>query len=195
MPFDLASYVVGAVLGAGGTFVTLYTGRRRERDVPSRKGECRVLKVLTLEQWLVLKIAPVTKHGRPAPIDGKPSWAVGTMGIIAIEASPDGLACKVEARGIGRTGVTVTADADLGDGVRTISAFVDFEVVAAEAEGFAIEATEPQDLAELARNRRELEDDDEDEPKTGADPVGDPVKDPVNDAPPATGHPLGEGDE
>lgn len=67
--------------------------------------------------------------GRPVEIDGTPSWQVNDETIATIEVAEDGRSAIVRSVGaVGRTFVTVTADAELGEGTREVSASFDVEV-------------------------------------------------------------------
>lgn len=89
--------------------------------------------VMTNEEKAIITITPITATGKPATVDGVPSWISddpqGTLG--SIVASADGLSCEVpssdDISGSGAT-VTVYADADLGDGVLTITETFGFTV-------------------------------------------------------------------
>ena len=80
------------------------------------------------------------KHGNPAKVDGAPVWAISDPGLLTIAQDDDGMAGAIGGAGpIGVGQLTVTADADLGDGVKTITGTADIEVVAGEASDLAIE--------------------------------------------------------
>lgn len=90
-------------------------------------------------------IAPVDRAGNPAAIDGVPTWSVGDPAIIGLDVAADGLSAYAIAAGpVGLSQVNITADADLGEGVTTISGTVDFQVVAAQAVGLAIPVGTPE---------------------------------------------------
>lgn len=59
--------------------------------------------------------------GQPASVDGVPVWASSDATILTVAAAADGMSAVVNtvAPGVGR--ITVTADADLGAGVTTIT--------------------------------------------------------------------------
>lgn len=98
-----------------------------------------MLFTITTEQKLTLTLAPRTAgtssnpDGNPANVDGAPVWEV-TGGDITITPSADGLSCEVLPGAQDTNSViTVTADADLGEGVTSIIDTVDVAVVAASA--------------------------------------------------------------
>ena len=65
---------------------------------------------------------PNTGEAIPANVDGLPEWTPSDNGVITVEVSADGKQCYFVPTGIeGAYEVTVTADADLGEGVVTIS--------------------------------------------------------------------------
>jgi len=85
------------------------------------------------EEKVVISLAPVTAAGNPAPLDGMPTWAV-MSGDATLEVSADGMSCTFIS-GVANVinEVSVTADADLGEGVRTISETIVYTVTPAEA--------------------------------------------------------------
>lgn len=92
-------------------------------------------------------ISVVDAKGNPALIDGIATWASSDPTLVAVTPSVDGLSALVVAVGaLGTTQVTVTADADLGSGVRAITGLLDVTVVAGEAVGLTVTAgpLEPQ---------------------------------------------------
>jgi len=101
--------------------------------------------VLTDEQKVNLTIAPVTAAGNPARIDGVPVWVTSDEGVVSLEVSPDGFSAEAVTVGpVGQAQVSVTVDADLGTGVRTLTGILDIEVVAAEAASVGITAGAPE---------------------------------------------------
>lgn len=70
-----------------------------------------------------LGIEPKTALGNPAQVDGAPVWELGE-GPVTLVVSPDGLSGAFttpdEAAGVSIQKLAITADADLGDGVRSI---------------------------------------------------------------------------
>ncbi len=62
------------------------------------------------------------RKGKPAAIDGLPTYASSNEAAASVVPSADGLSATVVAQGIGDYAVSVSADADLGAGVTTITA-------------------------------------------------------------------------
>lgn len=101
--------------------------------------------ILTDEQQVTLRIEPKTAAGNPARIDGVPSWTVSSDDVLEIVPAADGMAALVRARGpLGTAQVFAEADADLGEGVRTIGGVLDVEVLAAEAVSLLVVAGAPE---------------------------------------------------
>lgn len=90
---------------------------------------------LTDSQQVTLgPVVPLSKGGNPAPIDGKPTWTVSDPTILTVTVSDDGLSAVLATTGkLGTCQAAVSADADLGEGVKTIVGTVDLTVVAGEA--------------------------------------------------------------
>lgn len=108
-------------------------------------GGFRMSLVLTDEQKVSLGIRPTTAAGNPARIDGTPSWQSSDPGIVEVVPVSDGLSAVATAVGpVGVAQVSVSVDADLGAGVRTLTAILDIEVVAAEASTVAITPGTPE---------------------------------------------------
>ncbi len=61
------------------------------------------------------------KRGQPAPVDGVPVWASSDETVLAVTPAADGKSAVVDTVAAGTARVTVTADADLGAGVITIT--------------------------------------------------------------------------
>ena len=89
---------------------------------------------LTNEQRVLITVEPLTDAGNPAPIDGPVVFASSDEAIVRIEQVDDRSAYVVAvAASLQAALVTATFDADLGAGVRSITASEPFEVVQAEA--------------------------------------------------------------
>ena len=95
------------------------------------------------DKTAVLSIKPVDAHGHDAPIDGKPEWTVSDPTFATLEVAEDGLSATVLPTGtsIGTFQVSVSVDADLGEGVETLSGLLDVEVVAGKAVNLEISAS------------------------------------------------------
>lgn len=102
--------------------------------------------VLRDDQRVTVSITPVDARGNAAQLGSVPAW-VDATGQTDLEPSADGLSCIVIPKGVlGTTQINVSADADLGDGVVTISGTLDLEIVAGQAVGFAINPGTPESL-------------------------------------------------
>src|ERR1044071_2117423 len=76
---------------------------------------------LTNEQKVHVTLTPVTDTGKPAKLDGSPSWSI-ISGNSQVVVADDGLSADlISADDPGDTEVLVKADADLGEGVQEIS--------------------------------------------------------------------------
>lgn len=104
-----------------------------------------MLVTTTSEEKILVTLNPVTAAGNPAQVDGTPSWVV-VSGDATIEPSTDGLSCYLISGTVGNSVITVTADADLGEGVREITDTIDYAVVSAEASslGLSVGTAEPK---------------------------------------------------
>lgn len=59
--------------------------------------------------------------GAVAPVDGVPVWATSDGTVISVTAAADGMSAKIPCIAPGTARVSVTADADLGAGVVTLT--------------------------------------------------------------------------
>lgn len=96
----------------------------------------------TVEQKVPITLTPKTNAGKPAVLDGKPEWSI-TSGNATLDVAEDGLsAFLVSEDTIGSSTWKVSADADLGAGVRTIEEGGTYTYTNAEAAAFGAVAGE-----------------------------------------------------
>ena len=102
--------------------------------------------LITDSQKCALAIAIVDRKGNPASVDGVPAWSSSDATLLTVEAGADGLSAVVTAVGpLGTAQVNVTADADLGGGVKPIAGVLDVQVVGGEAASVNISAGTPEE--------------------------------------------------
>lgn len=90
--------------------------------------------MLTDLQQVNLAVAFTTKAGNSAKVDGVPVWATSDETVLTVVPSEDGLSAEAVTVGpLGVAQITVTADADLGEGVETLTGVLDVEVLASKA--------------------------------------------------------------
>lgn len=98
---------------------------------------------ITNEQQVKVTLKPVTATGKPASVDGVPTWEV-ISGSSTVSAAADGLSADlVSSDDPGDTEFLVKADADLGEGVVEISDIVRLHVAGAQAANLGLSAGEP----------------------------------------------------
>lgn len=96
---------------------------------------------MTVDHFFSASLQPVDSFGNPARVDGVPIWGVSDDNVLEIVPAADGLSADVLAKGtVGTAQVTVSADADLGDGVRELTGILDVDVLAGEAVALNITA-------------------------------------------------------
>lgn len=61
------------------------------------------------------------RKGKPAPVDGEPVYASSNEAVATVIPDDGGLSAVVVAQGTGDYVISVSADADLGEGVTTIT--------------------------------------------------------------------------
>jgi hypothetical protein len=97
-----------------------------------------MLITITNEQKVLVTLAPTTAAGNPATLDGTPVWTV-VSGDATLEVAEDGLSAFLVSGAADVTSqVEVTADADLGEGVVTLTDVIDLAVVAAQASALGL---------------------------------------------------------
>lgn len=100
--------------------------------------------ILTDVQKVTFSVSFVTAKGNPAPVDGAPVWSVSDATVLSVIPAANGLSADVVAVGpLGLSQVSVTADADLGGGVKALVGTLDVQVVASEAASIVINAGVP----------------------------------------------------
>jgi hypothetical protein len=106
------------------------------------EGETKI--PMTNSQKATARIKPVGTGGRPAVLDGVPVWASADETLAAVVASDDGLSAEITPTGpIGTVRVTVTGDADLGQGVTPIFGTLDVDITAGTAVGIEVTLDAP----------------------------------------------------
>jgi hypothetical protein len=102
--------------------------------------------VITDLQQVALTISATDTVGNPAPLDGAPSWTSSdpTIATVTPDATNPLMASVASVGPLGVATVTVSADADMGTGVTTISATFDLEVVGSQAGALTIAAGVPE---------------------------------------------------
>lgn len=91
------------------------------------------------------------KKGNPASVDGMPQWSSSDDALVSLTPSEDGMSATVVSLGAtGTVQISVSADADMGEGVRTMTGSALIDVMAGEAFAFALMLGEDFDPAEPA---------------------------------------------
>ena len=100
---------------------------------------------ITNEQKVHVKLNPKTSHGNPAALDGAATFTV-VSGDCTVEPDADGLGATITSGTlVADSQISVSADADLGAGVDTITDTIIVTVTAPEASSFGIVADAPTD--------------------------------------------------
>jgi hypothetical protein len=108
----------------------------------------RIVIELTDEQKVSFEVAPLTAAGRPAPIHGEVVWTVSDPTAISLVVDPTdskkGTLTALPGAGVRPWVLTGVFDADLGEGVREITAVGDGLVKDAEAVTAAVTFGTPE---------------------------------------------------
>lgn len=100
---------------------------------------------LTNEQKVRATLTPKTASGNPAPIDGKPDISVISGEATINNISEDGMSFDIVSPDLpGDSQVLIEADADLGDGIETISDVIKVAVVGARAANLGLSLGTPE---------------------------------------------------
>lgn len=90
-------------------------------------------------------VSYVDAKGNPAQVQGAPAWASDNEAVATVAASADGFSATITPVGpLGTAQISVTADADLGDGVVPVTALGTVEVIAGQAVSGNVNFGEPQ---------------------------------------------------
>lgn len=100
---------------------------------------------MTATQQFTASIAPKDRKGRPAQVDGTPSWAVSDETIIQVVPAANGMSAIVVAQGPGTANLNVNADADLGNGVEPLIGTMEVTVTPGKATVIEITAAQPEE--------------------------------------------------
>lgn len=98
---------------------------------------------ITDEQKVLVTLAPKTQSGKDATLDGDASFTVES-GDATVEPQPGGLSAYIVSGAQGPSSIKVSADADLGEGVRTIEDTINLTVVGAEATNLGLVVGSPE---------------------------------------------------
>lgn len=94
----------------------------------------------TIEEKVHLRLTPTTASGQPATVDGKPTWTI-EEGNATLEVDEDGLgAWLISADEVGESAYKVSADADLGEGVKNIEVIGKYTYTNAQAANLGLVA-------------------------------------------------------
>ena len=138
----LLSRWVGEILCAIGRLNKGHFDYTIEVKTKTRKAQMLEIKI-TNEQKVNVTISPVTATGKPAKLDGVPTWEV-TTGASTIVVAEDGLSADlVSSDDPGDTQILVKADANLGEGVEEISDIITLSVSGSNAANLGLKAGEP----------------------------------------------------
>jgi len=103
--------------------------------------------ILKDTEQVVLSVVPVDAKGNAAPVDGTPAWDSSDPTVAIVTPAADGLSATVAAAGpLGKAQISVTADADLGEGIESIVGTLEIEVVAGKAVSLSIKTGTPEEI-------------------------------------------------
>lgn len=68
-----------------------------------------------------VQLAITDSRGNPASVDGAPVWASSDETVLTVTPAADGMSAVVDSVAPGTARISVTADADMGAGTKTIT--------------------------------------------------------------------------
>lgn len=147
----LLSAAVGAVVGVG------YCLRKKEKDLSGIiltliinqiqiKGKIMAA-TITDTQFITGTLSTVNKKGQPAPVElGTIEYSSSNEAVFTVaEDATNENGFTVTAVGAGTAQLNYSADADLGEGLVSITGFTDITVTPAQATGFTVAFGEAQE--------------------------------------------------
>lgn len=114
---------------------------------PFKISGTNIMLQLTTLQQAAGQVNPVDRKGNPAQVEaGTVEFSIDNEDVATVEEDPnDETKFIVKAKGPGVATLTVSADADLGDGVQRIETFSAIEVIPEGAVGFGLTFSAPED--------------------------------------------------
>lgn len=114
--------------------------------LPKSKGAGPMLEItLDNEQKVKVTLSPVTKGGKAAELDEPPTWSVAAGTCTVADVAPDGLSgFIVTGDDPGDSEIVIAGDADLGDGVVTVSEAITVHVNGALAGNLGVTLGQPE---------------------------------------------------
>lgn len=99
---------------------------------------------ITNEQKVTATLNITTDSGKPAKVDGVPTWEV-IAGNSTVIAAADGLSAQlISSDDPGDTQIMVRADANIGEGVEEISDVIELSVTGASAKNLGVSLGTPE---------------------------------------------------
>lgn len=130
----------------GGTVYVIVPGQRAKRmrlkvsfDNFTFEGE-NLMTTFPEKTKATLTLKPLTASGKPARLDGVPVWENSNQLAGDLFVDTNGMTAVLTYLDAGNGQIKVTADADLGSGVRPLIALLDYECLPGEAVVLGIEA-------------------------------------------------------
>ncbi len=93
---------------------------------------------MQIGQSVTAQVAFVDAKGFPAKVDGAPVWSVSDAALCEMTVSEGGMSASFKALAPGGVLVSLSADADLGEGVKSITGEAALNILEGEAVGVVI---------------------------------------------------------
>ena len=94
-----------------------------------------------------MSVAIVDKAGKPAKVDGLLAWSISRPECGRLKVAEDGMSADMISTGeVGAFSVKIEGDADLGEGIKPLVAFAEFECLPGEAISLMVTVGEGEDV-------------------------------------------------
>lgn len=114
-----------------------------------KKGRLLLMADLGCTQQFRVSCLFQDRKGNPAQVQGVPEWLTDNSELLALFPAADGMSCLVRAVGpMGTARITLSADADLGTGVRPLIGTLEINITGGSATVVRLEAGAPEEQPE-----------------------------------------------
>lgn len=83
----------------------------------------------------IARVQFTAADGGPANVDGAPVWSTSDSAVLGLTPASDGMSCVIEAKARGVAELGISADADLGQGIESLTGSVEVAVLGGKATG------------------------------------------------------------
>jgi hypothetical protein len=94
-----------------------------------------IMFTMPVNHRIKMQVSYVDAAGNPATVDGDVTWSTSdaTIGSVTVDPADSTICVVTSLTKVGQVQITATADADLGEGTRSLVTLCDISIVAGEA--------------------------------------------------------------